>query len=151
MRLILTENHDLQETEVEIRYREIDSEVEGLIAAVKNSAGCVMGIKDNGDLVPIPFSKILYFEAVDRSVFAYTSDDVYKVRNTLQKLEEDTRDRCFVRISKPVIVNLKAVRKISPDSGRKLRLLLSNRETVIVSRSFVGGLKKAIGMKGGDV
>ena len=56
--------------------------------------------------------------------------------------------RNFVRISKAQIVNLNAVRKISPDEGRKLRLLLANGETVIVSRGYVGDLKKTIGMKG---
>ncbi|MBO4636276.1 MAG: LytTR family transcriptional regulator DNA-binding domain-containing protein [Clostridiales bacterium] len=149
MRLILKENHDLPETEVEIRYRKLDSEVEGIVSAVRNASDRVMGIRDNGDHVPVPFSKILYFEAVDRFVFAYTSSDVYKVRNTLYELEDDTKEKFFLRISKSVIVNLRAVRKISPDEGRKLRLLLSNGETVIVSRGFVTGLKTAIGMKGG--
>ena len=53
-----------------------------------------------------------------------------------------------MRISKAQIVNVNAVRKISPDEGRKLRLLLANGETVIVSRGYVGDLKKTIGMKG---
>ena len=108
----------------------------------------LIGIKDNGDSVPVTFSKILYFEAVDRYVFAYTSASVYKVRNTLYELEEMCRTRSFVRISKAQIVNVNAVRKISPDEGRKLRLLLANGETVIVSRGYVGDLKKTIGMKG---
>ena len=54
----------------------------------------------------------------------------------------------FVRISKSVIVNLRAVRKISPDSGRRLKLLLSSGEWVIVSRNYVEDFKQSIGMKG---
>ena len=146
VRLILKEKKDIKETEVEIRFQEMNAEVENLISAVKSAHDSLIGIKDNGDSVPVTFSKILYFEAVDRYVFAYTSASVYKVRNTLYELEEMCRTRNFARISKAQIVN--AVRKISPDEGRKLRLLLANGETVIVSRGYVGDLKKTIGMKG---
>jgi DNA-binding LytR/AlgR family response regulator len=148
VRLILKEKADLFETEVEIRFREKDEEVENLISAVNSARDKLIGIKDNGDIVPVSYSKILYFEAVDRYVFAYTSANVYKIRNTLYELEDMCRTKSFVRISKSQIVNLNAVRKISPDDGRKLRLLLANGETVIVSRGFVGDLRKTIGMKG---
>ena len=141
VRLILKEKKDIKETEVEIRFQEMNSEVENLISAVKSAHDRLIGIKDNGDSVPVSFSQILYFEAVDRYVFAYTSASVYKVRNTLFELEEMCRTRSFVRISKAQIVNVNVVRKISPDEGRKLRLLLANGETVIVSRGYlvVGG------------
>ena len=148
VRLILKEKKDIKETEVEIRFQEMNAEVENLISAVKSAHDRLIGIKDNGDSVPVSISQILYFEAVDRYVFAYTSASVYKVRNTLYELEEMCRTRSFVRISKAQIVNVNAVRKISPDEGRKLRLLLANGETVIVSRGYVGDLKKTIGMKG---
>lgn len=148
MRLILKEQTDLKETEVEIRFRSRDGEVEHLISAVNSAHDKLIGFNDNGDSVPVLFANILYFEAVDRFVFAYTSASVYKIRNTLYELEDMCRERSFVRISKSSIVNLNAVRKISPDEGRKLRLLLANGETVIVSRGFVGDLKRAIGMKG---
>ena len=148
MRLFLKEIKDLKETEVEIRYSVRDEEVESLISAVNSAHDKLICIKDNGDSVLVSFTKILYFEAVDRGVFAYTSASVYKIRNTLYELEEMCRSKSFVRISKSTIVNLNAVRKISPDEGRKLRLLLANGETVIVSRGFVGDLKKSIGMKG---
>lgn len=148
MRLILKENQDLHETEVEIRFRTRDEEVESLISAVRNSRDRLIGYKDNGDLVPIGISNILYFEAVDRYVFAYMTSEVYKVRNTLYELENELNGKHFVRISKSLIVNISAVRKISPDDGRRLRLHLNNGETVIVSRGFVGDFKAAIGMKG---
>ena len=66
MRLFLKEIKDLKETEVEIRYRERDEEVENLISAVNSAHDKLIGVKDNGDCVPVSFTKILYFEAVDR-------------------------------------------------------------------------------------
>lgn len=95
MRLFLKEIKDLKETEVEIRYRERDEEVENLISAVNSAHDKLIGVKDNGDCVPVSFTKILYFEAVDRGVFAYTSASVYKIRNTLY--ERITGDRHYQR------------------------------------------------------
>ncbi|MBO4408268.1 MAG: LytTR family transcriptional regulator DNA-binding domain-containing protein [Clostridiales bacterium] len=148
MKLILKENKDLRETEVEIRYRKRDEEVESLISAVKDSCDRLVGYKDNGDSMLLTYSKVLYFEAVDRYVFAYTSSEVLKIKHTLYELEDECQAKGFVRISKSVIVNLNTVKRISPDEGRKLRLHLTNGEAVIVSRNFVGDLKTAIGMKG---
>lgn len=148
MKLILKENKDLRETEVEIRYRKRDEEVESLISAVKDSCDRLVGYKDNGDSMLLTYSKVLYFEAVDRYVFAYTSSEVLKIKHTLYELEDGCQAKGFVRISKSVIVNLNTVKRISPDEGRKLRLHLTNGEAVIVSRNFVGDLKTAIGMKG---
>ena len=53
----------------------------------------------------------------------------------------------FVRISKSVIVNLRAVKKISPEDARRLKLQLRNGEWVVVSRNYVGDFKRSIGIK----
>jgi len=148
VRLFLKEIRDLKETEVEIRYKEKDTEVQNLISAVNSVSDRLPAFTESGENVLLIVSKILYFEAVDRYVFAYSADDVYKVRKTLYDLEGDYASRSFVRISKASIVNINAVRKISPEEGRRLRLLLTNGETLIVSRGYVSGFRTALGMKG---
>ena len=148
LKLFVREKKDLTETEVEIRCRERSEEVEGIITAIKAAGDTLMGEKENGDKTPVYISKVLYFEAVDRNVFAYTTSEIYRVKKTLYDLEDMTTGNYFVRISKSVIVNIKAVKKISPDSSRRLKLLLRNDEWVIVSRNYVGDLKKSLGMKG---
>ena len=147
MKIFVKDKMNLSETEVEIRCRERDQEVEGIIESIKSVEDTLMGEKENGDKTPVSISKVLYFEAVDRNVFAYTSSDFYKVRYTLYDLEEYLIKRHFVRISKSVIVSLKAVKSISPEEGRKLRLKLRNGEWVIVSRGYVNDFKQSIGMK----
>ena len=147
MKIFVKDKMNLSETEVEIRCRERDQEVEGIIESIKSVEDTLMGEKENGDKTPVSISKVLYFEAVDRNVFAYTSSDFYKVRYTLYDLEEYLTKRHFVRISKSVIVSLKAVKSISPEEGRKLRLKLRNGEWVIVSRGYVNDFKQSIGMK----
>lgn len=150
MKLFLREIPDISETEVEVRYRERDNEVDNLVRVISSSADAIPGINDKGDTEMIYISQILYIEAVDRDVFAYKADGVYKIRKTLYELEDDLKEKFFVRISKSTIVNIKSVRSVSPEDFRRIKLLLKNGEYLIVSRSYANDFKTAIGMKGGN-
>lgn len=146
MKIFVKDKLNLSETEVEIRCRERDEEVERILESVRSLEDTLMGEKENGDKTPVYISRVLYFEAVDRNVFAYTTSDFYRVRYTLTDIEEDLEKRYFVRISKSVIVNLRAVKKISPEDARRLKLQLRNGEWVVVSRNYVGDFKRSIGI-----
>ncbi len=146
MKLFVRDKQNLAETEVEIRCRQRDEEVDNLINAINSAGDTLIGEKENGDKAPVYISKVLYFEAVDRNVFAYTTSEIYRVKKTLYDLEELTLNKFFIRISKSVIVNIKAVQKISPEASRRLKLLLRNGEWIIVSRNYVGDFKKSLGM-----
>ena len=150
MKLFVRENQNLAETEVEIRCNTRDKEVENLIHAINSATNVIIAEKDSGDKTPVYLSKVLYFESVDRNVYAYTGSEVYRVRKTMYDIEDMVVNDHFVRISKSVIVNIRAVREISPDSGRRLKLKLSSGEWVIVSRNYVEDFKHGIGMKGND-
>ncbi|HAW16256.1 MAG: LytTR family transcriptional regulator DNA-binding domain-containing protein [Clostridiales bacterium] len=148
MKLFLSKKEDLTETEIEIRYREENEEFNEILSLVRSVGERLIGIRDNGDEQVLSSSGILYFEAVERYVFAYGMSDVFKVRNTLYDLEERFKSSSFVRISKSLLVNICAVRRIVPENGRRLKLILNNGEALIVSRGYVSDLKAAIGMKG---
>ena len=150
MKLFLREIPTLSETEVEIRFRERDREVDNLVRTINLSGDALYGINEKGDTEMVYVSQILYIEAVDRDVFAYKASGVYRIRNTLYELEDDLKEKLFVRISKSTIVNIKAVRSISPEDSRRVKLLLNNDEYLVVSRSYANGFKSAIGMKGGS-
>ena len=148
MKLFLREIPTVSETEVEVRFRERDREVDSIVRAISSSGDAIYGINEKGDTEMIYISQILYIEAVDRDVFAYKAEAVYKIRKTLYELEDDLKDKLFVRISKSTIVNIKAVKSIAPEDFRRLKLLLKNGEYLIVSRSYANDFKSAIGMKG---
>ena len=147
MKIFVKDKMNLSETEVEIRCKERDTEVEAVLESIKATGDVLMGEKENGDKEPVRISRILYLEAVDRNVFAYTVDNYYRVRRTLYDLEEHLLQKHFVRISKSTIVNLKAVKRVAPEDGRRLKLLLRNGEWVVVSRNYVNNFKTGIGMK----
>ena len=150
MKLFLREIPTVSETEVEIRFRERDQEVDNLVRAISSSDDSLAGINDKGDTEIIYISQILYIEAVDRDVFVYKAEGVYRIRKTLYELEDDLKDKLFVRISKSTIVNIKAIKSIAPEDFRRVKLLLKNGEYLIVSRSYANSFKSAIGMKGGS-
>ena len=145
MKIFVKDKVKISETEVEIRCREKDSEVEAVLESIKSVSDTLMGEKENGDKEPVRVSKVLYFEAVDRNVFAYTTDNFYRVKRTLYDLEDYLTKKHFVRISKSAIVNLKAVKSVAPEDGRRLKLLLRNGEWIVVSRNYVSDFKT--GMK----
>ncbi len=147
MKLLLRKLPDIAETEVEIRYKEDSSEIDNLVKAISHSSDALTGIRENGDTEIVYITDIYYIEAVDRDVFAYKARDVYKIKKTLYELEEDLKDKYFVRISKSTIVNIKAVKSIAPEDSRRIKLLLKNGEYIMVSRSYVNDFKIAIGMK----
>ena len=72
MKIFVKDKMNLSETEVEIRCRERDNEVEAIIESVRNVEDTLMGEKENGDKIPVRISRVLYFEAVDRNVYGYT-------------------------------------------------------------------------------
>ena len=150
MKLFLREIPSVSETEVEVRFRERDSEVDNIVRAINSSGDVIYGIDDKGDTEMIYISQILYIEAVDKDVFAYRAEGVYRIRKTLYELEDDLKDKLFVRISKSTIVNIKAIKSIAPEDFRRVKLLLKNGEYLIVSRSYASSFKPAIGMKGGS-
>lgn len=150
MKLFLREIPEISETEVEVRYRERDNEVDNLVSVIRSSTDALPGINEKGDMEMIYISQILYIEAVDRDVFVYKAEGVYKIRKTLYELEDDLREKFFVRISKSTIVNIKAVRSAAPEDFRRIKLLLKNGEYLIVSRNYANDFKTAIGMKGGN-
>lgn len=148
VKLFLKEKCQVDETEVEIRCVKRDSEVDNIIKSIKDAGATLIGEKENGDILQISVKEVLYFEAVDRHVYAYLKNEVLRVRSTLYDIEQNYHELFFVRISKSLIVNIRGITGIRPEDGRRVRLLLSNNEWIVVSKNYVSSLKKAIGMKG---
>ena len=147
MKLFVKEKCDVKETEVEIRCRIRDREVDDLIAGLRSATNTIIGEKENGDTCQVPVARILYFEAIEGRVFAYLEREVVKIKHTLYEVEETYRHNYFVRISKSTVVNLRTITNMRPEEGRRVKLELMNKEYLIASKNYVSGLKKALGMK----
>ena len=92
----------------------------------------------------IPLSDICYVEAVDDRVFAYLEHKVYEVKLRLYEFEQVHGDKQFFRCSKAVIVNLMKIQSIKSALNGRFAAILTNGETVIISRKFVPELKERL-------
>ncbi len=71
----------------------------------KKQRGIYPGYTEKKECVSIRTEDILYFEAVQNKVFAYTSNKFYEIKSRLYQLEEKITRKCMKRASKTTIVN----------------------------------------------
>ncbi|MBR3339920.1 MAG: LytTR family transcriptional regulator DNA-binding domain-containing protein [Lachnospiraceae bacterium] len=129
--------------QVLIRCHAVTEEVREIAAFVKSRQGSLTGTKDSRQY-EIAVSDIYYFESVDGKTFLYTKDQVYETSYRIYELESILRPKNFLRVSKSMLLNLMKIRSIqSALNGRFAAVLLSGEE-VIISRSYVKGLKAAL-------
>jgi len=132
--------------EVGIRAPKLTQDIEKLIALMR-MVNMQLAVRDNDEIVLLDTEKILYFEAVDRSTFAYTEDRTYEVDLRLYEIEEELTNQNFIRISKTGIINLRKIKSLKADINRKIRVTLVNGEQIIVSRMYADELRKRLGVK----
>ena len=81
---------------------------------------------------------------MDGKTFLYTNDRVYETAYRLYELEELLRSKQFLRISKPMLVNLMKIQSIQPAFNGRFMAILRSGEKVIISRNYVKALKDAL-------
>ncbi|RKD30805.1 LytTR family DNA-binding domain-containing protein [Lacrimispora algidixylanolytica] len=89
---------------------------------------------------------VMYLESIDRKVFVYTEKDTLEITEKLYVLEEQLSKRSFIRVSKSMLLNFDKIYSFYPKLSGNLEALLVNQEKVIISRRYVAGLKRKLGM-----
>lgn len=87
---------------------------------------------------------VLYFEAVDERVFAYTKGRSYELKIRLYELEKAYTDKHFIRCSKSFVINLMKLESISPALNGRFTAHMKNDEKIIISRQYVPEIKRAV-------
>ena len=126
-----------------IRCREITEEVREIERFVKSRQGSLSGISDKKQF-EVAVTDVCYIESVDGKTFLYTNDRVYETACRIYELEELLKDKHFLRISKPMLVNLMKIRSIQPAFNGRFLAVLSSGEKVIITRNYVKALKDAL-------
>lgn len=122
---------------------EITQEIKDICAYVGTKGRELVGVW-NGRSFRFPLASVLYFEALDEKVFAYTTDRVYEVKLRLYEAEEAYGAYHFIRCSKSVLLNLMQLESISPALNGRFFAHMKNKETVMISRAYVPKLKVAV-------
>ena len=126
-----------------IRCHAVTDEVREIAAYVKSRQGSRTGIKDSNQY-EIATSDIYYIESVDGRTFIYTKKQIYETPNRIYELESRLEEKNFLRISKSMLLNLMKISSIRPALNGRFTAVLQSGEEVIISRSYVKGLKAAL-------
>ena len=143
MKIIIEPPQTGEEEQIILKCHNIPAELIRLLNTLKtqNLIGYI-----GEEIFKLNLSDIFYIESVDNRTFLYAEKTVYESKQKLYELELALADGDFLRISKSVIVNLSKIKSLSPALSGRLEAVLHNNETVIISRQYVGGLKKNFGL-----
>ena len=146
MKLTIQTDENMEDLKIEITCRQLTSDVERIIAAIRMLDHQLTGNK-NGEVHLLEVREIIYAESVDRKCFLYTDRDVYESALKLYELELQLANYGFFRISKSMLINLHNIKSLKADINRKLRVTMNNGEQIIASRQYADELKARIGVK----
>jgi len=103
-----------------------------------------LGDQDN-EIIPVPYSEVLYIESYGRDIYINTIDDYIKVKSRLYEVEAALEGLDFIRVSKSVIVNKTGIQRIKPIINGRFDLIMKNNEKVTVTKSYRRSFKAFIG------
>ena len=144
MKIIIEKPQEGEEEQIIVKCHTISTELFDILNKLQTHGNMLISYIDN-EIHRVSPSDVFYVEAVDNKTFLYCESAVYESKQKLYELEE-LRIRDFLRISKSVIVNLSKIKSLIPSMSGRLEAVLSNKERVIISRQYVSGLKKTLGI-----
>ena len=124
-----------------VEYPEYDQTVDRLISKIKNMSINFTG-KTDGKTVSIDISDIYYIENVERKIFLYSKQDVYRYDGNMSDIDSAIADTDLVRISRTCFMNVSHLKEIMQIKNSHLEALLDNGEKLIVSRKYLKDIKK---------
>ncbi len=142
MKLVLNQQQEINETEVEVRYAEMDENVRSLVRRIRQNEQHIIG-EDNGRQYRIPIERIYYIESMGRNVFIYTKTEVYRSELRIYQFLNLLDGYDFVQIGKGWIVNMNMIDSLHSLANSRLQLTLINGEKLNVSRKFLSMMKSS--------
>lgn len=143
MKLTLIQDLAVPETEITIRCTGVDARLQRLIDHIRQYGFSITGYQESKEY-QLPLETIFYMDSADGRTFLYQKEGVYECRDTLAVLENKLKKTTFVRISKNCILNTTYLDHVEPLFNHRLKAVLSNGETLVVTRSYVELLRNSL-------
>ena len=124
-----------------VEYPEWNKTVDGLIRKIGKMDISFKGRSDDR-AVNIGIGEIYYIENVERKLFLYTCDNVYRFDGTMADIEAMIADTELVRISRTCIMNTAYLKEIRQMRNSRLEASMDNGEKLIVSRKYLQDIKR---------
>ena len=130
------ENYEEYKNRLEKAGFEVDNDSKLVLYEEGYNIKTISGKKDDSYYL-IDVENIVYFHSYGHDIFAITKDkEEYKIKENLTRLEMYLDEKLFIRISGSIIINIKCIKKVTPQLGLKFKVLLSNNEKVFVNRNY---------------
>lgn len=145
MKITIEEIDKEEEEELIVRCHELNEDFLRLVKSLKTARNGIVGI-DGNEIHRLRLEDVYYFEVVDNKSFLYCKERVYESKWKLYEFEEFSRDSSFFRASKSVVLNADKIKFVRPAFSGRFETVLLNNEKIVVSRQYVGELKKIMGI-----
>ncbi len=130
-----------------IEYPEWNDTVDSLVRKIGMMDISFVGRIDEKS-VNIGLSDIYYIENVERKLFIYTKDNVYRFDGSMADIEKRMIDTGLVRISRTCIMNTDYLKEIKQIRNSHLEAVMDNDEKLIVSRKYLPDIKRIFKREG---
>ncbi|MBS7240349.1 MAG: LytTR family transcriptional regulator [Acetatifactor sp.] len=131
------------EDELILKYRQMNSEVEEVLAFMERHEKKLVG-KIDGETIIFQPEEILYIEKVDDKTFAYTLEHVIQMDVSLSMAEMILDDERFFRCSKSMIINVNRVERLKSLPSNRIDATLQSGEHIIISRTYASDFRKLL-------
>lgn len=144
MKIKAEQDLSCNEIEVIIKYPQKDMQVNRIIDFLQSFDMQIKCTDDHAERM-INILDIYYIECVDKKTFEYLENAVYRTDFRLYQLKNKLQTYGFVQISKSCILNINILDNIRPLFNSRMEATLKNGEKVNINRSYLNGVKKALG------
>lgn len=127
---------------VTVEYPEWNRSVESLVRKIERLDLSFVGKSEDGS-VRIGILDVYYIENVERKLFIYTKDNTFRLDGSMASLEKEAGVAGLVRVSRTCIMNIEHLKEIRQIRNSHLEAVMDNDERLIVSRKYLGDIKKA--------
>lgn len=134
---------DQGEDEVIIRYQEQDKRIRAIAELIRGMEQKLCGSCGEEKVMFLP-EEVLYLESVDGVSFAYLTDKVCQMGESLGELADAFGTRGYFRCSKSMVLNLYRIAALKSEPGSRIRATMENGEQVMISRKYAGKLREIL-------
>ena len=134
-----------KEIEIHLCNNEKNSEVMSIREVIMNLLEMKIKVVKEQESRLVATSQIIRIYSANKKVYVRTKDDYcYEVKERIYTLEEQLKDKDFVRISNSELVNVNEIEKLDMSSAGTIKMLMKNGDVTYVSRRYVSKIKKML-------
>lgn len=143
---ITVEHCQVQENEVVLRCREVDSEMLWVLSLLRSGLQRLCVWDENRETTLLSPREVVYCESVDERTFVYTCKAVFQTALNLAELEGRYSELGLFRAGKSAVVNLHHIRSLKSRPGGRIEAALETGDKLMVSRHYAPLLRERLGL-----